>query len=389
MTWVRIAKIGGPASRRDAAEPCATSPRPAYRLMTRTIHCPSCKVELTIPEEAGSRRLRCPKCATRFYPDGLPAGKSPSPASSFLATKAEPPRSPKAKADRSPSTKPKPKSPTPPGAVVAPPAADLRDLLDIPLVDDDPLRPSRPAGVADAASLFRDDPPAGRRKKAVAEAKREARRCPSCGSVVLSGMSLCERCGLDLDTGQRYDVFEESLDDAPPPMEIAGPPAMVLVIGVVALVAGLVLTVLSVKVLDGVGRLLLTPVCLFGAFAGLQFLRGKALKLMIVSLMLGGGVDLVALVILPIVMADEGVSSEPGVESETAEKPAPAAKLEPGSSDAIPMKPVYERMDKTKVAVGIGIFLMDAAMLIAIATPGVHHYFERRRHSLDQGFIQP
>lgn len=357
--------------------------------MTRTIYCPSCKVELTIPEEAGSRRLRCPKCATRFYPDGPPAGKSPSPASSFLATKAEPPSSPKAKADRSPSTKPKPKSQTPPRAVVAPPAADLRDLLDIPLVDDDPLRPSRPAGVADAASLFRDDPPADRRKKAVAEAKREARRCPSCGSVVLSGMSLCERCGLDLDTGQRYDVFEESLDVAPPPMEIAGPPAMVLVIGVVALVAGLVLTVLSVFVLNGVGRLLLTPVCMFGAFAGLQFLRGKALKLMIVSLMLGGGVDLVALVILPIVVADEEAVTGPEVGPDVVDKPALAPKPDPGNPDGVRVKPLTERIDGTKVGVGVGIFLMDAAMLIAISTPGVRSYFEKRRHSPDEGFIQP
>ena len=305
----------------------------------------------------------------------------------MLATKSDRPRSPKSDAVRSSASQPKPR--TPAREVVAEPAADLRDLLDIPLLDDDPPIPNRPAAVADAAALFRDDPPTDRRKKAVAEAKRVARRCPSCGSVVLSGMSLCERCGMDIDTGQRYDVVEESPNDAPPPMATTGPPATVLVIGVIALVTGLALSVLSVFTLAGVGALLLTPVCLFGAFAGLQFLRGKALKLMIVSLMLGGGVDLVALIILPIVMADEGVVPEPGVESEAADKPAPAAKPEPGSPDVVPMKPLYERMDWTKVAVGIGIFLMDAAMLIAIATPGVHHYFERRRQSLDEGFIIP
>ena len=52
--------------------------------MTRTIHCPQCRVELTIPSEAGSKRLRCPKCSTRFYPDGR-MGSGPS--SSMLATR--------------------------------------------------------------------------------------------------------------------------------------------------------------------------------------------------------------------------------------------------------------------------------------------------------------
>jgi hypothetical protein len=329
---------------------------------------------LTIPQEAGSRRLRCPKCATRFYPDGEPSAKSPGPASSFLATARESPRS-------RPKPPPAEKKPAPPPKgreAVAPPPLDLRDMLDIPLVPDSHDLPPRPAGVADAAALFRDDPPADRRKKALAEAKREARRCPSCGSVILSGMSLCDRCGLDLDTGQRYEMIEEEFDDAPPPMAVEGPPAAVLVIGIVALVAGLFLAALSLFQLPFPGPLLLTPVCLFGALAGLQFLRGKALKLMIVALMLGGGVDLVALIIMPIVMADENVDGM--------EKSEVTAKSE--TESALP-KPITERLDYTKVTLGVGIILMDAMMLITISTPGVRHYFERRRQSLDEGYIQP
>lgn len=355
--------------------------------MTRTIHCPSCKVDLTIPEEAGSRRLRCPKCATRFYPDGPPAARSSGPSSSLLATNAQPPGSSKAEAALSATNQPKSK--TPPRDAVRKPAPKPRDPLDILLVDDEPHGPNRPAKVADAAAMFRDDPPAHGRKKAAAEAKREARRCPSCGSVVLSGMSLCGHCGLDLDTGRRYEIAVEMLDDAPPPMAVGGPPVMVLVIGMIALATGLALALLSVFSLNKLGAWLLTPVCLFGAFAGLQFLRGKALKLMIVSLMLGGGVDLVALVILPIMMADEGVVPESGDQANTVDKPGEGVKAEPGDSDSVPLKPLPERIDGTKVAVGIGIFLMDAAMLIAIATPGVHHYFEKRRQSLDEGSIIP
>ena len=243
--------------------------------------------------------------------------------------------------------------------------------------------------MADAASLMRDDPPADHRKKAVAEAKREARRCPSCGSVVLSGMSLCERCGLDLDTGQRIEMMEDALDEAPPPMAVPGPPATVLVIGVVAMVAGLALTALSLVQLEGWGRLLLVPVCLFGAFAGLMFLRGKALRLMVVALMLGGGVDLVALIILPIVVADEQEVPHGGVISDPNDGPIAITNAGPEAPEGPNLKPLTERIDATKIAVGIAIFLMIGVMLILIATPGVRHYFEKRRQSLDEGYVLP
>lgn len=262
-------------------------------------------------------------------------------------------------------------------------------MLDIPLADDRGSLPSRAPGVADAAALFRDDPPAVHRKKPAAEARREARRCPSCGSLVLSGMSLCERCGLDLDTGQRYEVIEEDLDEAPPVMAVEGPPAAVLVIGIVALTVGLCLAVLSLFRLEFLGALLLTPVCLFGAVAGLQFLRGKALKLMIVALMLGGGVDLVALIILPIFQAEEAVVPEVTVIGGAGEKLGPGTKGEAETAEGSLPKPLTERIDSGKISLGIGIFLMDAIMLLMISTPGVRHYFERRRHSMDEGYILP
>src|SRR2546429_591121 len=71
---------------------------------------------------------------------------------------------------------------------------------------------SRPVG--DALALFQDSPKAAPRRLGAAEARAQARRCPTCGGVVPAGMSLCQTCGLDLETKTRV-----SLDDdlAPPP----------------------------------------------------------------------------------------------------------------------------------------------------------------------------
>src|SRR4051812_10988319 len=102
--------------------------------MTRIVHCPQCRVELTIPSEAGSKRLRCPKCATRFYSDGRRAAAAPS--SVTIATPQGPPKA------ASKGTKaPKP---------AAPALGDLRDLLNAPFADE-----VRPKGkpMADAAAL--------------------------------------------------------------------------------------------------------------------------------------------------------------------------------------------------------------------------------------------
>lgn len=327
--------------------------------MTRIVHCPQCQVELTIPTEAGSKRLRCPKCATRFYPDGRPASAGPSSVS--IPT-------PKAKAGAAPPPK---RAPEP----AAPALGDLRDLLDAPFADE-PRAKGKP--MADVAALFADEPAAPRRRPA-AEARRNARRCTSCSAVVPAGMSLCENCGLDQDTGERYEV-EEPIDEAPVPMSVPGPPASVLVIGLVVLVIGLCLAVLSLFQLEGLGRLCLTLVCLFGAFAGFQFLRGKAPKLMIVALLLAAGVDLVVLIVLPVVLGEETVVTAPG------DGDAPD-----GSTTAVQIveKPVTERIDMTKLTLGVAIFVIDAVLLLAASSPGVRRYFERRHHAHDQGFVIP
>ena len=184
--------------------------------MTRTIHCPKCKVELTIPKEAGTKRLRCPKCAERFYPSQQASATIPaSPSAPNKKSKPAPTSAP----DK--STK---KSKVPPSSSQPPPARanepkppttlpELRDMIDIPLLGDD--FPHKSSGQADAAALFGDDPVPEKRKKSAAEAKRQARRCTTCGRVVLQGMSLCDNCGLDQDTGMRYEVAVEEEDEEP------------------------------------------------------------------------------------------------------------------------------------------------------------------------------
>ena len=256
-------------------------------------------------------------------------------------------------------------------------------MIDIPLVDDDLFPSTRSGAAADVSALFGDDDSPKPRKR-VAEAKREARRCTSCGAVVLQGMSLCENCGLDLDTGQRYEVVEESYDDATAMAIEAGPPASVILIGILTLSVSLFLLILTFLQLPGIGQILLAPVCLFGIFSAIQFLRGKSLKLLIMSLMLAGCVDLVVLVILPIVVAEE----EPVAEAresgtEKVDKPQVAELTEDAITQDRKVKPLTEKIDNSKMTLGIVVFLFVGALLLAVSMPGVKGYFERPHYTYD------
>lgn len=355
--------------------------------MTRTIQCPNCHIDLTIPEEAGSRRLRCPKCETRFFPPGAkpPAGDARA-ASSMIAQSSEQ-FLPEKKVKVPPSSGQHPT--TGHGHADLPTVSgDLRDLLDISVLGDEPtIRPAKSSpAVADAASLFRDDPPAVRKKKPAAEARREARRCPSCTTVVPAGMSLCSRCGLDLDTGHRIQV-DELLDEMPPPPPVVAPPLAVLIIGLIALVASLVLAVLSASQLEGFGRLCLVPSCLFGTYAAVQFLRAKSIRLLVVALMLGGVVDILVLIVLPVIQAETlAVPAVQVVEGfGPAPEPSPVAVPEEEETEdraaKLGLKSRAERIDQTKMNTGIAVLIADALMLLALSTRGVKRHFERPRHT--------
>src|SRR5262249_3482815 len=158
-------------------------PGPGQRNMTLTTQCPNsnCRVVLNLPESAAGRRLKCPKCGTKFHA-GTPATRPPSSAPGV------------ADAGQSSSTIGAPvRDPNDLDLPVA--AGDLRETFDLPLLmDDAPKAPGPRHSTADAVALFQDDAPA-RRRPTGAEARAKSRRC-SCGGVVPPGMSLCARCGL-------------------------------------------------------------------------------------------------------------------------------------------------------------------------------------------------
>jgi hypothetical protein len=268
---------------------------------------------------------------------------------------------------------------------------DLRDTFspEMLLADDDapraPATTSRPpsqAGapvVADAAGLFDDAPRAARPKVSAADAKKKPRRCPSCGGVVPAGMSLC-RCGLDLDTGQRA-VMDEVLDGmtmsaprrASTPLYIAIPGGVMLAVFGVLTVAALILSSQTVtKTEDGWlsprnGYLLLAAVGAFGIYAAIQFLRGLALKPLVVALLLGAIVNVVALIVLPIVdpLAVDRRSGTAAVGLDDESLPT--------------ITNVTENIDTRLIYYGIAILLADAGLILFLISPTVRSHFERAK----------
>lgn len=326
--------------------------------MSMTTQCPACQLVLTVPDAAGGRRLKCPKCGGRFYVGQGGAARPASQAPGVGPSSVTIPASSHGHRDL-------------PTA-----AGDLRETFDLPLLmdEDTPVRPAaRSAGVADA--LFRDeDMPA--RRRTLADARSESRRCPECGGFVPAGMSLCSRCGLDLDTGQQIEL-EEELDEAPvEPVYESGPPFGIVFIGSVAMIASLVLAVFCFLQLgESLGGLALGVVCLFGIVASVQFLRGKSFKLLLVALGLAGAIDVVALIALPVFQADESI---------------PAAEVQedvlPDGEEIADIPPIMQRLNTRKIGWGVALLLVDVALLIYLSTPGIRRHFHRTHH---EGVMPP
>jgi hypothetical protein len=254
--------------------------------MSSTTRCPHCRVVLDVPESAGGRRLKCPKCGEKFHAE---LGTSPStpgvatagPASSLLMTSTPP--------------KPRPEKPAGHGNADLPTASkDLRETFDLPLLmNDEDDAPRKPKAPETADDLFGDDP--APKKPTIAQSRQSARRCPTCSGVVPKGMSLCQRGGLDLDTGQRHEVEDIYGDDEEYVAPLSAPsiPISVWLVGLLAIVASAILGVLALIDLGGFGGLSMALVCVLGMFGGIQFLRGKSTKPLIVALLIGAFVDLV------------------------------------------------------------------------------------------------
>jgi len=246
-------------------------------------------------------------------------------------------------------------------------SGDLRDTFDLPLLGDDASTAHPTRQVGDAEALFQERPGAKRRPNA-AEARARARRCPTCGGVVPAGMSLCNSCGLNLETGQRVDLDEDLV--SAPIFRTAGAPLGVSIVGGLGLLGGLILALVSLvqsqKADNGTGFLLLTLVCAFGIFASVQFLRGKSVKLMLIALSLGALVDVAALIVLPIFVA---YSETTIVHSEVTDD---------ADDEGLVIQSVSERLDMQRVTLGILGLVGYAAVSVYLSSPPVRRHFAHR-----------
>jgi hypothetical protein len=248
-------------------------------------------------------------------------------------------------------------------------AGDLRETFDLPLMREaahaatNGSTSSRGRDAADALTLF-DDRPAAPRRKVGAEARSNARRCPTCGGVIPVGMSLCQTCGLDLDTGARVSLMDDLAPPAPPRQE--GIPAAIAIVGFLCLALSGGATLLAlIKWLGGTtGAQYFIPVAGFGIYASIQFLRCKTAKILLVALTLGAAIDLAGLVGLPIYNAMNEVTVEQ----------RPASSEDPEAPTEV-IRPPAERLNLDQLWMGIAVLLVYAAMSIYILSPTVQRHF--------------
>jgi hypothetical protein len=370
------------------------------KTMTHTVQCPQCGIVLNVPESAAGRKLKCPNCATKFSaPSFGPADSAVAesgPASSLIATRKGPPSSgeldlpPRAGSSGSielptsvPSKgrkksdfdlpTPAPKKGVKVGDFDLPSSsAPLGDTYELPLLADDfPSKvPPKPhsAAPADALALFDDVPKP--RKLSAAEAKAKARRCPTCGGVVGVGMSLCNTCGLDLDTGQRVaplDVFD---DEMPEVHREPMPPMGLLFVGTLSIAINLLLAIASLVASrsQGSGMLCLLVVWIFGIWASVQFLRRKSIRPLFLALGLGAAIGTVFLIAMPIWEANVGTDAPP-----SAQKSA-----DPADPDAPVIHNLAEDLDMKRITWGIAMLLSYAALSVYLNSPSIKREFHKR-----------
>jgi hypothetical protein len=332
--------------------------------MSSTTQCQQCGIVLNVPDQALGKRLKCPYCGARF---GAVPGDPRSAESSFLLQ--PPPALP-------PSRSEVPDRPDSSVEALPTVSGEVRETFDPPAMKERrapakvvtaPAPKSAPTArqMADAMGLFEEGPQKPRRVTQ-AEARSKARRCPTCGSVVLAGMSLCSRCGLDLDTGVRVDLEE---DLAPPPEPRAPAlPLSVSIIGGITFLGSLVFAAVSAALwLQGhAGYQYFVPIGLFGVYAAVQCLRQKSVRLLLMALSFGVAIDIVALIAMPIYRAH--------TEASAIEQPLGAEiQLPEGAEQVIPS--VVDKLDTQSLTIGIGLILVYAAVAFYLLTPRVQRHF--------------
>jgi hypothetical protein len=181
--------------------------------------------------------------------------------------------------------------------------------------------------------------------------------------VVPAGMSICSKCGLDLESGTRVSLDDEFAPPPAPPQPMW--PLPVAIIGGICFLASLIFTVASLSLwMRGVdGFQYFVPLCLFAVFASVQFLRRKSLKLLVIALTFGLAIDIVAMIAMPIV--DANLQTKAIARDHTDH---------PDQADiAIPS--VVDRLDTQKLSLGITLIIVYAGVSIYLISPPVRRYF--------------
>src|SRR4051794_3814684 len=208
--------------------------------MPRTTQCTQCGVVLNVPDHAIGKRLKCPKCGTKF---AVSPGAEGSPDSTFLLPGITPPSSQEVISARKSSSEAMPTA-----------AGDLRDTFDLPLMREEAGGSGMRGGggtatakkqTADALDLFNDQPRKEKRRLSPAEQRSQPGRCPTCGGVVPAGMSICSKCGLDLESGTRVSLDDEFAPPPAPPQPMW--PLPVAIIGGICFLASLIFTVATLS----------------------------------------------------------------------------------------------------------------------------------------------
>lgn len=316
--------------------------------MPHTIQCDHCGVVLNLPDHAGGKRLKCPKCGHKFlvdadtgnYPTQERSDHDASPASSALL--------PQGRGDDAMPTA----------------AGDLRETFDLPLMTEASSTPATAARAqaADALALFEEKKPAPRRPSS-AEARAKSRRCPTCGGVVPVGMSICASCGLDLESGSRVQLDDDLMPEAPVRHVSAPLPLTIIAISSLLGSAALGLYAASQWYRGVAGCQYFVLICIFGAYSAVHLLRGHSPKLLLVALTLGAVIDIVALIALPIVQANQ--------DTRVVQGPAD----EEGNTTFI--EPITDRLDQQQLSLGIAVLLMYAAICVYLMSPTVRRHYGR------------
>ncbi|WP_435005519.1 hypothetical protein P12x_003365 [Tundrisphaera lichenicola] len=182
-------------------------------------------------------------------------------------------------------------------------------------------------------------------------------------------MSLCNTCGLDLDTGQR--VVVDILDDEMPVAVRPPSPSMgVIFVGSLCAVGFLLLSVISIvawlKGQDGAQFLLI--VWLFGIYGAVQFLRRKSMRLLFVALSLAAGVGAVTLIALPIFQANMATAAAPITDADL---------VNPEDPEAPHIRPITDRLDMNRISWGIFMLLGYAGLSVYLNSPAMRREFRR------------